>query len=135
LVPSTTTVSLPLGWKVKLLAVDLCGAAIWQSKPGLTITPVRFCGGQLLAASSAGATSALIVVLAEGHRGVTGSGYGLLIGAIGIGAALGPLALLRPTASPAAHCSCLGSFACAASSTWWATPQPRALDGSAAHPR
>ena len=56
--------------------------------------------GQLLAALSAGATSALLVVLAEQHLGVTGSGYGLLIAAIGVGAALGPLALLRLIRNP-----------------------------------
>ena len=56
--------------------------------------------GQLLAALSAGATSALLVVLAEDHLGATGSQYGLLIGAIGIGAALGPLALLRLIRQP-----------------------------------
>ncbi len=57
--------------------------------------------GQLLAALSAGATSALLVVLAEDHLGVTGRGYGLLIAAIGVGAALGPLALLRLIRDPA----------------------------------
>jgi len=57
--------------------------------------------GQFLAALSAGATSALLVVLAEEHLGVSGRGYGLLIGAIGIGAALGPLVLLRLIRNPA----------------------------------
>ncbi|MGI8682522.1 MAG: MFS transporter [Mycobacteriales bacterium] len=51
--------------------------------------------GQLLAALSAGATSALLVVLAVRHLRLAPSGYGLLIAAIGIGAALGPLVLLR----------------------------------------
>ncbi len=57
--------------------------------------------GQLLAALSAGATSALLVVLAEDQLGVTGRGYGLLIAAIGVGAALGPLVLLRLIRDPA----------------------------------
>lgn len=57
--------------------------------------------GQLLAALSAGATSALLVVLAEEHLAVSGRGYGLLLGAIGIGAALGPLGLLRLIRDPA----------------------------------
>lgn len=57
--------------------------------------------GQFLAALSAGATSALLVVLANEHLGVSGRGYGLLIGAIGIGAALGPLVLLRLIRNPA----------------------------------
>jgi MFS family permease len=57
--------------------------------------------GQLLAALSAGATSALLVVLAEEHLGVGGRGYGILIGAIGVGAAMGPLVLLRLIRDPA----------------------------------
>jgi MFS family permease len=48
---------------------------------------------QALAALSAGATSALLVVLAEQHLHVGAARFGLLIGAIGIGAGLGPLAL------------------------------------------
>lgn len=66
--------------------------------------------GQLLAALSAGATSALLVVLAEEHLGVTGRGYGLLIGAIGIGAALGPLVLLRLIRDPARPMFVFGPF-------------------------
>ena len=66
--------------------------------------------GQLLAALSAGATSALLVVLAEQHLGVTGGGYGLLIGAIGVGAALGPLALLRLIRNPARPPFVFGPF-------------------------
>lgn len=57
--------------------------------------------GQLLAALSAGATSALLVVLAEQHLGVSGRGYGFLIAAIGVGAAFGPLVLLRLVRDPA----------------------------------
>jgi len=49
---------------------------------------------QLLAALSAGATSALLVVLAGRHLGGGPGGFGLLLGAIGVGAALGPLLLL-----------------------------------------
>lgn len=67
--------------------------------------------GQLLAALSAGATSALLVVLAEEHLGVTGSGYGLLIAAIGVGAALGPLALLRFIRNPRRPVFVFGPFA------------------------
>lgn len=68
-------------------------------------------GGQLLAALSAGATSALLVVLAEDHLGVTGRGYGLLIAAIGVGAALGPLALLRLIRQPRRPVFVFGPFA------------------------
>lgn len=46
---------------------------------------------QPLAALSAGATGGLLVVLAEERLAVGPSGFGLLLAAIGIGAALGPL--------------------------------------------
>ena len=50
---------------------------------------------QVLAALSAGATSGLLVVLAEQQLSVGTSGIGLLLGAIGLGAAIGPLVLGR----------------------------------------
>ncbi|QYG94328.1 MFS transporter (plasmid) [Iamia sp. SCSIO 61187] len=50
---------------------------------------------QGLAALSAGATSALLVVLAEDHLDVRASQFGLLIAAIGVGAGVGPLVLQR----------------------------------------
>ena len=48
---------------------------------------------QGLAALSAGATSALLVVLAEDHLKVGASQFGMLIAAIGVGAGFAPLAL------------------------------------------
>jgi len=48
---------------------------------------------QVLAAMSAGATSALLVVLAERHLHVGAGRFGLLLGAIGVGAGFGPLVL------------------------------------------
>lgn len=83
--------------------------------------------GQLLAALSAGATSALLVVLAEEHLGVTGSGYGLLIAAIGTGAALGPPVMLRLSATRGALCSSSDRSRCVASSIscWPASPRYR----------
>ncbi len=51
--------------------------------------------GQALAALSAGATSALLVVLAARRLQTQGGGYGLMLAAIGIGAFLGPLLLAR----------------------------------------
>lgn len=51
--------------------------------------------GQLLAALSAGATSALLVVYVRDHLHAPPAGYGIAIGAIGVGAALGPLVLIR----------------------------------------
>jgi predicted MFS family arabinose efflux permease len=55
---------------------------------------------QLLAALSAGATSALLVVLAGRQLHVGPGGLGLLLGAIGVGAAVGPLLLARLTTNP-----------------------------------
>jgi MFS family permease len=52
-------------------------------------------GAQFLAALSAGATSALLVVLAGEHLRVDARGYGLMLGAIGVGAVIGPLLLTR----------------------------------------
>jgi MFS family permease len=54
--------------------------------------------GQALAALSAGATSALLVLLARRQLGVGGRGYGLMLAAIGIGAFGGPLLLPRLSA-------------------------------------
>lgn len=50
---------------------------------------------QALAALSAGATSALLVVLAARQLDATGAGYGLMLAAIAVGAFLGPLLLPR----------------------------------------
>ena len=55
---------------------------------------------QLLAALSAGATSALLVVLAGRHLHVGPGGFGLLLAAIGVGAALGPLLLAHLVNNP-----------------------------------
>lgn len=50
---------------------------------------------QVLASMSAGATSGLLVVLADRWLGVGPGGFGAMLGAIGIGAAAGPLLLRR----------------------------------------
>jgi MFS family permease len=50
---------------------------------------------QALASLSAGATSGLLVVLADRWMGLGPGGFGLLLAAIGTGAALGPLLLRR----------------------------------------
>lgn len=55
---------------------------------------------QALAALSAGATSALLIVLATEHLGVEADGFGLLLAAIGVGAATGPLVLTRLVSDP-----------------------------------
>ncbi|MCT1617957.1 MULTISPECIES: MFS transporter [Janibacter] len=66
--------------------------------------------GQFLAALSAGATGALLVVLAQEHLALRPSDYGLLLGAIGVGAALGPLLLSRLTDDPRRPVYVLGPF-------------------------
>jgi predicted MFS family arabinose efflux permease len=55
---------------------------------------------QLLAALSGGATSALLVVLAGRQLRVGPGGFGLLLAAIGVGAALGLLLLARLVSNP-----------------------------------
>lgn len=66
--------------------------------------------GQFLAALSAGATSALLVVLAQQRLG-GGEGYGLLVAAIGAGAALGPLLVLRRLTDPRRPLFVFGPYA------------------------
>ncbi len=66
--------------------------------------------GQFLAALSAGATSALLVVLAQDRLG-GGGGYGLLVAAIGVGAALGPLLVVRCVRDPRRPLLVFGPYA------------------------
>lgn len=66
--------------------------------------------GQFLAALSAGATSALLVVLAQDRLG-GGEGFGLLVAAIGLDAALGPLLLLRRISNPRRALFVFGPYA------------------------
>jgi MFS family permease len=66
---------------------------------------------QLLAALSAGATSALLVVLARDHLHTGRQGYGMLLGAIGAGAAAGPWLLVRILRQPRRHEVVFGAFA------------------------
>jgi len=65
---------------------------------------------QLLAALSAGATSALLVVLAGRHLQVGPGGFGLLLAAIGLGAATRPLLLAQLTADPRRPALVFGPF-------------------------
>ena len=65
---------------------------------------------QFLAALSAGATGALLVVLARDHLALGAGDYGLLLGAIGVGAAAGPLLLSRLTDDPRRPRYVLGPF-------------------------
>lgn len=66
--------------------------------------------GQVLGALSAGATSALLVVLARDHLNLPSSGYGLLLGAIGVGAVLGPIVLTRVVNDPRRPMFVFGPF-------------------------
>ncbi len=66
--------------------------------------------GQFLAALSAGATSALLVVLAQDRLG-GGEGFGVLVAAIGVGAALGPILLLRRVSDPRRPLFVFGPYA------------------------
>jgi MFS family permease len=79
-------------WRQQLID----GARLLTRVPLLRLLAIT----QLLAALSAGATSALLVVLAGRRLGVGADGFGLLLAAIGVGAALGPLLLARLTANP-----------------------------------
>jgi MFS family permease len=65
---------------------------------------------QALAALSAGATSALLVVLASRRLHTTGTGYGLLLAAIGLGAVTGPLLLTRLSAHARRPIVVFGAF-------------------------
>ncbi|MDP9428423.1 MAG: MFS transporter [Actinomycetota bacterium] len=67
-------------------------------------------GAQLLGALSAGATGALLVVLAREHLRLGAEDFGVLLGAIGIGAAAGPLLLSRGTDDPRRARYVLGPF-------------------------
>lgn len=67
--------------------------------------------GQAMAALSAGATRALLVVLAQERLGNRGTGYGLLIGAIGVGAASGPLVLVGRLNNPSRPLFVFGPYA------------------------
>ena len=90
----------------RLLVEARDGLAVLVRHPLLRTLAVA----QFLAALSAGATSALLVVLAREHLGVTGRGYGLLVGAIGVGAVLGPLVLLRRVRNPTRPLLVFGPF-------------------------
>ena len=65
---------------------------------------------QLLAALSAGATSALLIVLATDHLRTGPDGFGIMLAGIGVGAALGPLLLTRLTRDPRRPAFVFGPF-------------------------
>ena len=74
----------------------------WRAELGAGLSAIRRCRflatlavTQALAALSAGATSALLVVLAQRHLHSGAGRFGLLLGAIGVGAGIGPLLLQR----------------------------------------
>lgn len=77
------------------LRVQLAGglAVIRSSRLLVTLAQV-----QALSALSAGATSALLVVLASRRLHVGAGGFGILLGSIGVGATIGPLVVSRAVA-------------------------------------
>lgn len=74
-----------------LLTTARAGTRIIAADPALR----ALASSRFLAALSAGATSALLVVLARDHLHTGAGGYGLLLGAIAVGAAAGPVLLIR----------------------------------------
>lgn len=91
----------PIGWRAAALGLHTV-----RAHPLLA----RLAVAQVLAALSAGATSALLVVLAGDWLGVGPSGFGLLLAAIGAGAAVAP-ALIRRYVRPAQPLSLFGPYA------------------------
>ena len=85
------------------------GVTPWKQLPALTAAlhqvPIltRLLVMQGLAALSVGATSALLVVLAERDYRLTGTGYGLWLAAIGAGALLGPFMVPGVARTPPAR--------------------------------
>lgn len=69
----------------------LAGVRTVRRDPMLT----RLAIVQVLASLAAGATSGLLVVLAERRLGIGAGGFGSLLAAIGVGAAIGPVLLRR----------------------------------------
>lgn len=75
------------------------GGSVWRQLPdalrafGATSLMRPLLAMQALAALAVGATSALLVVLAERGYALSPTGYGLWLGAIGVGALAGPLIL------------------------------------------
>jgi MFS family permease len=90
--PAVSSATAPTGWGQRLAE----GARLVVGDPLLRLLAAV----QLLAVLSAGATSALLVVLAGRRLQVGPGGFGLLLGAIGVGAATGPLLLARLTSNP-----------------------------------
>jgi len=90
-----------------LLTAARAGTRIIAADPALR----ALASSQFLAALSAGATSALLVVLARDHLHTGAGGYGLLLGAIGVGAAAGPMLLIRLVRDPRSPAFVFGPYA------------------------
>jgi predicted MFS family arabinose efflux permease len=76
-----------------------------QAREGIAVLAAHrvlraLAAGQGLAALSAGATSALLVVLIRQRLGMGPAGYGIALACIGAGAVLGPLLLTRLVSDP-----------------------------------
>jgi hypothetical protein len=87
-------------------AADAARTGWWhQAREGISVLARHrvlqaLAAGQALAALSAGATSALLVVLIRERLGLGPAGYGIALACIGAGAALGPLLLTRLVSDP-----------------------------------
>lgn len=90
-----------------LLTAARAGTRIIAADPALR----ALASSQFLAALSAGATGALLVVLARDHLHTGAGGYGLLLGAIGVGAAAGPMLLIRLARDPRSPAFVFGPYA------------------------
>ncbi|WP_035781768.1 MFS transporter, partial [Arthrobacter sp. H14] len=103
--------------RLKVTAAAPVGPSSWyrDAKEGLSMLANHrllrsLAGAQFLGALSTGATGALLVVLAREHLQLGEADYGLLLGAIGIGAAIGPAILSRLTDNPRRAGFVLGPF-------------------------
>lgn len=98
------------------LPADAGRAGWWhQAREGVTVLAGHrvlraLAAGQALAALSAGATSALLVVLIRERLSLGPTGYGIALACIGAGATLGPLLLARLVSDPRRPAFVFGPF-------------------------
>ncbi|MEU0510979.1 MULTISPECIES: MFS transporter [Amycolatopsis] len=101
-----TSAVLLTGLRVTRQATSTAETAFWrEARDGITVLARHrvlraLAVGQGLAALSAGATSALLVVLIRERLGLGSLGYGIALACIGVGAAAGPLLLTRWVSDP-----------------------------------
>ncbi len=106
------------------VAFGLSCGQVFFSPAAQSLLPSVVRDDELVAANSGIWTAAVTVVLAQDRLG-GGEGFGVLVAAIGAGAALGPLLLLRQIKDPRRPLFISGRTPCAVSSTWRSRPSPR----------